>query len=367
MSTVVTVDLGARSYSIQIGEGLLAKVGELTHQVSKGTHGLLVSDATVAPLYAGKAAEALARAGLPVGQVIVPAGEASKDGRCLFQVYEKAIEQRLDRQSFVLALGGGVVGDLAGFAAATFLRGVDFIQVPTTLLAMVDSAVGGKTGINLPQGKNLVGSFHQPRLVLCDLATLKTLPPRELASGLAEVVKYGVIRDASLFELLEKRRNDVLAKDLGVIGQIVAQSCRIKADVVGKDEREESGLRATLNFGHTIGHALEAVTGYGKYLHGEAIAVGMVYAARLSVAERGLPQKDCDRLIELLRGLGLPTEAPDVEWTSLRKAMGVDKKTSAGKPRFVLAERLGKVVTGCEVSEDALQRVWQQNTAGRVR
>ncbi|MFH0909445.1 MAG: 3-dehydroquinate synthase [bacterium] len=350
MSKVVNVNLGERSYPIHIGSGILPTIGNLAGKISKHGNGLLVSDATVVSLYGDACCAAFPR----LGRAIVPAGEASKDGRWLFHLYEKAVEQGLDRTSFVVALGGGVVGDLAGFMAATYLRGIPYIQVPTTLLAMVDSAVGGKTGINLPQGKNLVGAFHQPVLVVADVDTLKTLPPRELVSGLAEVVKYGVIRDAELFALLEKNAQNILKGDAALLEEIIARSCQIKADVVGADERE-SGLRAILNFGHTLGHAIETVTGYGRYMHGEAIAIGMVFAAQVSCAEKGFPKKDCERLVQLLAALGLPVQAPECNWQALRTVMGVDKKSTAGKPKFVLADRIGSVAFGCEVSEDVLE------------
>lgn len=365
MSKVVNVNLGERSYAIHIGSGILPTLGKIVAEISrpaslreallagKGRNGLLVSDATVVSLYGGACSAAFPQ----LGRGIVPAGEASKDGRWLFHLYEKAVEQGLDRKSFVVALGGGVVGDLAGFMAATYLRGIPYIQVPTTLLAMVDSAVGGKTGINLPQGKNLVGSFHQPALVVADVDTLKTLPPRELVSGLAEVVKYGVIRDAELFKLLENNTHKILQGDAALLEEIIARSCQIKADVVHADERE-GGLRAILNFGHTLGHAIETVTGYGRYMHGEAISIGMVFAARVSCEVKGMPKRDCERLIRLLAGFGLPVQAPECDWQALRTVMGVDKKSTAGKPKFVLAERIGSVAFGCEVAEELLQKVW---------
>jgi 3-dehydroquinate synthase len=358
MPKTVNVSLGERSYVIEIGAGLLDRVGELARRVVRGTNCLVVTDATVGALYANRCAEALAGAGLTVGRCVVPAGEGSKDGQWLFHIFDKAIEQGLDRHSFMVALGGGVVGDLAGFAAASYLRGIPYLQVPTTLLAMVDSAVGGKTGINLPQGKNLVGAFHQPSLVVCDIDTLKTLPRREYVAGLAEVIKYGIIRDDGLFRVLEERARQVLEGDPALLEQIIARSCEIKAEVVSADERE-GGLRAILNFGHTLGHALETVSGYGHYLHGEAISVGMAYAARLSTAIQGLPEKDCERVLRLLETYGLPIDAGDYPWQALRRVMGVDKKSTAGAPRFVLAERIGSVAPGCTVREDLLQQTWE--------
>ena len=359
MSRTVQVDLGARSYRIHIAPGLLTHLGDFIPPTLHGRNALLVTDATVASIYADRVSHALTGLRCASGRAIVPAGEASKDGRWLFHVYEKAVEQGLDRRSFIVALGGGVVGDLAGFAAASYLRGIAYVQVPTTLLAMVDSAVGGKTGINLPQGKNLVGAFHQPAAVLADLDVLRTLPRREVVAGLAEVIKYGIIHDAALFEELERQAEAVLAGDADVLARIIARSCEIKAAVVGQDEREEGGLRATLNFGHTAGHAIEAVSGYGHYLHGEAVAIGMVYAARLSAELSGLPARDVQRIARLCARYGLPIDLPDCPWAPIRRAMGVDKKSTGGSPRFVLASAIGHVRHACEAPEDLLQRLWE--------
>jgi 3-dehydroquinate synthase len=363
MSTVINVPLGARAYAIHIGTGLLAQLGPLTAQVLRGRAGLLVTDSHVSPLYGEAAAASLRTAGLTVRRTVVPAGEASKCGEQLFALYAAAQQAGLDRAGLVIALGGGVVGDLAGYLAATWLRGVAFVQVPTTLLAMVDSAVGGKTGINLPSGKNLVGAFHQPALVVADVQTLETLPPRELRAGLAEVVKYGAIRDAQLFQALEKlapgfsKAGMARSAPQEVPPEIIARCCAIKADVVAHDEREETGLRAILNFGHTLGHAIEKATGYGRILHGEAVAVGMVAAARLSVRLTGLPAADAARLEALLQQLGLPVRAPGLAWAELRAAMKLDKKAQAGLPRFVLLKQLGEAATGCPVPEEILQEV----------
>ena len=256
----------------------------------------------------------------------------------------------MERKSFIVALGGGVVGDLAGFVAATYLRGVPFVQVPTTLLAQVDSSVGGKVGINLKAGKNLVGAFHQPRLVLCDLSTLGSLPMREYRSGLAEVIKYGIIYDARLFALLERELPKLLRRDPRTLAAVVARCCEIKADVVRQDETE-SGLRAILNFGHTIGHALEAISHYGKYLHGEAIAIGQVVAAKLSAQVLGLLGSEVERIDRLFQRAGLPTQL-NLSAADKRKvllAMQLDKKVSAGQIKFVLARRIGAVEFDHEV------------------
>jgi 3-dehydroquinate synthase len=267
-------------------------------------------------------------------------------------------KHRLERKSFVVALGGGVVGDLAGFVAASYLRGIPFVQVPTTLLAQVDSSVGGKTGINLKAGKNLVGAFYQPKLVLCDLATLDTLPERELRAGMSEVIKYGVIYDALFFRRLEQQIEAALNRDPATLAKIIARCCAIKADVVSQDETE-SGLRAILNFGHTIGHALEAISGYGKYLHGEAISVGQVLAARLSRRILGLPGSDVERIRALLERTGLPVEAKlsGAQKQKLLAAMKLDKKVSQGEIKFVLARQIGKVEFGCRVPESEVLEI----------
>lgn len=354
MTRTVAVDLGERSYPIRIGAGLLARIDELIGPVVKGRNCLIVTDTTVEPLYAGICEVAAGRLGVKCATAVIPAGEASKCSGELVTLWSRAVEAGLDRKSFIVALGGGVVGDLAGFLAASYLRGIQLIQIPTTMLAMVDSAVGGKTGINLPQGKNLVGAFHQPSLVVCDIDTLQTLPRRELVAGLAEVVKYGVIWDADLFSLLEREAERIAAGDAGLLARIVARSCEIKAAVVSQDE-QEGGLRAILNFGHTLGHAIEAVAGYGHFLHGEAVAIGMVYAARLSIA-CGFPEADANRLARLLTRLGLPVTAPGLTWAPLRRAMAVDKKSTLGKLKFVLAKRIGEAGFGCEVPEDLLEK-----------
>jgi 3-dehydroquinate synthase len=265
---------------------------------------------------------------------------------------------RLERKSFVVALGGGVMGDLAGFVAATYLRGVRFIQVPTTLLAQVDSSVGGKVGVNLPAGKNLVGAFYQPSLVLCDLDSLKTLPEREFRAGLAEVIKYGIIYDARFFEKLEKQMPALLKRNTKVLEDVVECCCRIKADVVGQDETE-SGLRAILNFGHTIGHAIEAISGYGKYLHGEAISIGQVAAAKISQRETGLAESEVVRIKNLFKRAGLPTsiKLAAAQRKRLFDAMKVDKKVSGGQIKFVLAKKIGQVRWGEQVPEEVILSV----------
>ncbi len=354
MTEFVNVDLGSRSYNISIGSDL--PIGTALGESSAIT-ALVVSDTNVAPLYMERCVSLLEARGLTVTSAVVPAGELSKSLECAADLYSKAVDAGLDRRSVIVALGGGVVGDLAGFVAATFLRGVQFLQVPTTLLAMVDSSVGGKTAVDLPQGKNLVGAFYQPVEVVADLDSLDTLPEREYISGLGEVVKYGVIWDKGLFEYFEQNIDALLKRDKAVLLKIVKRCCEIKAEVVAQDERE-GGLRAILNFGHTYAHALETVSGYDKWLHGEAVSLGMVYAAKLSVALSGFSENDAERLVTLLDKLGLPIKLDDApDWAELRKAMDADKKTLNAVPRFVLAKRLGEVIFGCEVPEDALKAI----------
>lgn len=355
---VVNVPLGERSYRIAIGAGLLRRLGPECARLGLRGPCAIISDRHVAPRYGGAARESLARAGFESVMVTVPAGETAKSLKSVQACYDQLAARRLERKSFVVALGGGVVGDLAGFVAATYLRGIAFVQVPTTLLAQVDSSVGGKVGVNLKAGKNLVGSFHQPRLVLCDLDTLRTLPPRELRAGLAEVIKYGVIYDAPLFKRLERDLPKLLRREPRALAEVIARCCEIKADVVGQDETE-SGLRAILNFGHTIGHALEAVSRYGKYLHGEAISIGQVAAARLSAATLGFPEADVARITDLLARAGLPTRVrlTPAQREDILSAMRLDKKVSGGEIKFVLAKKIGEVSWGQRVAPEAVQRV----------
>jgi 3-dehydroquinate synthase len=341
---IVNVSLGQRSYQIKIGSRLLERLGAECARLAPGRRCAIISDRRVAPHYAAAARRSLAKAGFDPVLITVPAGETAKSLQSVQLCYNQLAAHRLERKSFIVALGGGVVGDLAGFVAATYLRGIAFVQVPTTLLAQVDSSVGGKVGVNLKAGKNLVGAFHQPRLVLCDLDTLKTLPEREYRSGLAEVIKYGIISDAALFARLEREMPKLLRRDVKTLAEIVARCCEIKADVVGRDETD-FGPRAILNFGHTIGHALEAISRYGKYLHGEAISLGQIAAAELSQRLSGLKPTDVGRVRELFQRAGLPTAVrlPPAQCRRLFQAMQLDKKVSDGKIKFVLAQRIGKV------------------------
>ncbi|HZL42339.1 MAG TPA: 3-dehydroquinate synthase [Verrucomicrobiae bacterium] len=354
----VKVPLGNRSYTIKIASGLLRRLGRACSTLNFTGQCAIISDRNVAPRFANIARQSLSRAGFKPFLIVVPAGETAKTLDTVRACYDQLAEHRLERQSCIVALGGGVVGDLAGFVAATYLRGIGFVQVPTTLLAQVDSSVGGKVGVNLKAGKNLVGSFYQPRLVLCDLETLSGLPEREFRAGLAEVIKYGIIYDASLFARLEREMPKVLQRDPRILGAVIERCCRIKADVVGRDETE-SGVRAILNFGHTIGHALEAISGYGRYLHGEAISIGQIMAATLSKEVCGLSEQDVERIRKLFQRAGLPTQ---VELTArqrklLLEAMRLDKKVRGGKVQFVLANRVGKVRWGERVPEAMIRRV----------
>jgi 3-dehydroquinate synthase len=351
----VNVPLGERRYPIHIGKDLLSKVGKLCAGLGLKDRCAIITDRHVAPLYGNLVLASLRTAGFEAMAVAVPPGETSKSLKVVQRCYDQLARHRLERKSFIVALGGGVIGDLAGFVAATYLRGIPFVQAPTTLLAQVDSSVGGKVGVNLKAGKNLVGAFYQPRLVLCDLATLGTLPIRELRSGLAEVIKYGIIDDAALFARLERDLPRLLRRDPEALAEVIARCCEIKAEVVCQDEHE-TGRRAILNFGHTIGHAIEAISGYGTYLHGEAIAIGQVAAAKLSARLTGLPSADAARIEKLFRRAGLPTRlrlsAPQRK--RLLRAMMLDKKVSGGEVKFVLARALGKVESGHKVAPDLI-------------
>jgi 3-dehydroquinate synthase len=355
--TRVAVSLGERSYDIVIGPGLLARAGEFVRLLKLGTRGVIITDANVAVLHADVLQRALSDAGFETELLSVPAGETSKSLRQINRIFEKLPVMRLDRHSFVIALGGGVVGDLAGFIAATYLRGLALIQVPTSLLAQVDSSVGGKVGVNLPQGKNMVGAFYQPRIVLADTDTLRTLPERELRAGFAEVIKHGAIADAEFFAWLEQNYALVLKLDAEAVAHAVRRCCEIKSDVVSRDERE-AGLRAILNFGHTVGHAMEALTEYVGLLHGEAIAIGMCCAGFLSVKRAGLSQNDAARLKSLIAAVGLPTRPGErLSADQLFATMRLDKKAAGGKLRFVLLKRLGEAVLSNAITDDDVREV----------
>jgi 3-dehydroquinate synthase len=355
----VRVHLGDRSYDIAVTGGDPAGPGPFARQRSRGSLAVVVTDEHVRP-HAEAVAASLDGAGLRTALVILPPGEAQKSLAVAAGLYDRLVDLHADRRTLIVAAGGGVIGDLAGFVAATYNRGLPLFMVPTTLLAMVDSSVGGKVGVNHPRAKNLIGAFHQPVGVWIDTAVLATLPPREYQSGLAEVVKYGVILDAELFAYLEANAAAVLGREPAAVQHVVARSCRLKADVVEKDEREETGLRAVLNYGHTFAHAFETVAGYGHWLHGEAVAAGMVSASRLA-QRRGLVSAEVtDRQRSLLERFGLPV-APE-RWPAddLLATMRSDKKNVAGRLRLVLPRRLGEVALFDDVPEAEVRRVLEE-------
>lgn len=340
----VTVALPDRSYPIVIGDNLLDSLGQRLASMQLDARAAVVTNPIVRQLYGSLVVESLARADFQPVVIEIPAGEEHKNFAWLTFLYDRLLEARLERNSAVIALGGGVIGDLAGFAAATFLRGVPFVQIPTTLLAQVDSSVGGKTGVNHPQGKNLIGAFYQPRLVLADVGTLRSLPRREFVAGLAEVIKYGVILSPDLFDLLETELSRVLALDPAPLTEVIRICCSLKAMVVEDDERE-TGWRSILNFGHTMGHAVESLTEYKQFLHGEAVAIGMAFAARLSSARGHCSEETVMRIMRLLKQAGLPVEIPPgLTAKQLALAIEADKKVSGGKIKFVCISEIGRTV-----------------------
>ncbi len=336
---LLNVDLGERSYPISIGPSLLEDPSLLARHVNGGKVAI-VTNTTVAPLYLERVESALRAAGKQVMSVILPDGEEFKNWSSLMQIFDTLLANKADRKTTLIALGGGVIGDLTGYAAASYMRGVDFIQVPTTLLSQVDSSVGGKTGINHPLGKNMIGAFYQPRAVIADTSTLETLPDRELSAGLAEVIKHGAIIDAAFFDWIEANIGLLMARDKGALAYAIARSCEIKADVVRQDERE-GGLRAILNFGHTFGHAIEAGLGYGEWLHGEAVGCGMVMAADLSQRMGLIDAPSVARVRALVAAAGLPVKAPDLGTARWLELMEVDKKNEGGAIKFILLKPLG--------------------------
>jgi 3-dehydroquinate synthase len=338
----VPIELGERSYPIAIGTSLLADPA-VWSEVPGSTQALIVTNTTVAPLYAQRLQQALAARHARVHVLALPDGEKYKDWATLNLIFDALLQNACDRKTVLYALGGGVVGDMTGFAAASYMRGVPFVQVPTTLLAQVDSSVGGKTAINHPLGKNMVGAFYQPRLVVCDLETLLTLPPREFSAGLAEVIKYGPIADMEFLAWLEANVAGLMDRRVELIAHAVKRSCEIKAWVVGQDERE-AGVRAILNFGHTFGHAIEAGLGYGQWLHGEAVGCGMVMALHLSNRLGLVSAEFVERLTALLRQAGLPVVAPSLGADRYLELMRVDKKAEAGELKFVLIDRPGSAI-----------------------
>jgi 3-dehydroquinate synthase len=335
----VKVELEARSYPIHIGDGLLA--GEYLQPALAAPRAAIVTDSTVAPLYLEGVAEVLREAGVALTEIVIPAGESHKDWNTLNLVFDQLLSAACGRDTTLIALGGGVVGDLAGFAAATYQRGIPFVQIPTTLLAQVDSSVGGKTAINHPLGKNMIGAFYQPRLVLADTATLNTLPDRELRAGIAEVIKHGLLGDAVFFAWLEANIDALLARDPQALAHAIRRSCEMKAAIVAQDERE-TGIRAHLNLGHTFGHAIEAGLGYGVWLHGEAVAAGTLMATELSRRLGHIQAADVARVKQLLVRAGLPVTGPALGGDTYLELMRRDKKASAGNIRYVLLKNLGE-------------------------
>jgi 3-dehydroquinate synthase len=351
----LNLSLGDRSYPILIGDGLLSR-GDLILPYLRTPRIALVSNTIVAPLYLDILAGALEKVGVCVTPIILPDGEAHKTWESLNLIYDALLAARCDRSTTVVALGGGVIGDLAGFAAATYQRGVPFIQIPTTLLSQVDSSVGGKTGINHPRGKNMIGAFWQPKLVLADTGTLKTLPDRELSAGMAEVIKYGLIRDLPFLAWLEANMEGLLARVPDLFAHAIERSCTNKAEVVAADEFEtaKEGGRALLNLGHTFGHAIETGAGYGEWLHGEAVAAGTLMAAELSCRQGWLSAADLDRVRKLMQRAGLPVRGPDLGAARYLELMSHDKKVIAGNLRLVLLKALGEAVTCTGVPQEEI-------------
>jgi 3-dehydroquinate synthase len=352
----LTVALAERSYPIHIGSGTLRDAGALLAPLTAGRRVIIVSNPVVAATWIAPLRESLAAAGIAAETILVADGETHKTWATAYDVLTRLLELRAERSTTLVALGGGVVGDIAGFAAAIYQRGMSFVQIPTTLLAQVDSSIGGKTGVNHPMGKNMIGAFHQPQAVLIDTDCLRTLPAREQVAGLAEVIKYGAIRDRAFFDWLEANVEPLAGRDADALAHAIAECCRIKAEIVAADERE-AGERALLNFGHTFGHAIEAGVGYGEWLHGEAVAAGMAIAARLSVRLGLLPEPDSLRLHALLQRGGLPVEAPPLGAARYLELMGRDKKVVAGSMRFVLLRALGEAFVTADVAPPELHAV----------
>lgn len=368
MHQTLTVALEERSYPIHIGCGLLGRAELWRPHLNPKMGAVVITNTTVAPLYLDQVLATLAELGCPAFSVVLPDGEEYKSWETLNTVFDALLENRCERGTTLIALGGGVIGDLVGFAAACYQRGAPFIQVPTTLLSQVDSSVGGKTAINHPLGKNMIGAFYQPKLVLADLDTLDTLPPREMAAGMSEVIKYGLIRDPAFFSWLEQQAAGLMHRDKALLAQAVYQSCAHKAEVVARDERE-AGERALLNLGHTFGHAIETGMGYGSWLHGEAVAAGTVMAALLSEQLGWLDQAAIERIKALFRRVGLPVDGPWLAATPLATAqrylelMRHDKKVSAGILRLVLLQGIGQAVVSADANDAAILQAVQAGLA----
>lgn len=351
----IRVNLSEDSYNIYIDKGFLGKIGDILVKEKGPCKTLLITDRNIEKVYGNIVTESLARNKFDVRLISLKPGEEQKTLETALLLYDACFDHKLDRNSLILALGGGVVGDISGFVASTFMRGIPFIQVPTSLLAQVDSSIGGKVAVNHPKGKNMIGSFYQPKAVFVDTDTLSTLPAVELVAGLVEVIKYGVIRDAELFEYIEKSLQDILQLNYNALLKIIATSCQIKANVVEEDEKEKH-LRAILNYGHTIGHAIETLTNYAKYRHGEAVAIGMLYATKIAI-EMGLANITVlERQLLLIKRLGLPLHT-GLESEEIVRTLYTDKKVISGRLRFILPTKIGEVIISDRVTEEILQRV----------
>ncbi len=352
---IVRVNLFANSYNIYIDQSILQKIGDILVKEKKPCRTLLITDTNIEKIYGNIVTEGLIKNQFNVRIVSLKPGEDQKTLETAITLYDACFEHKLDRHSMIVALGGGVVGDISGFVASTFMRGIPFIQIPTSLLAQVDSSIGGKVAVNHPKGKNMIGSFYQPKAVFIDTDTLSTLPAAEFVVGLVEVIKYGVIRNAELYEYIEKHLHDILQLNHAALLKIIADSCQIKTGVVEEDEKEVC-LRAILNYGHTIGHAIETLTNYNKYRHGEAIAIGMLYATKIAV-ENGLTNnKVYERQLSLIKRLGLPLTI-DLKPGDIIKTLYTDKKVISGKLRFILPKKIGEVIISDEVTEDILYKI----------
>lgn len=355
----LNVDLGERSYPIFIGQQLLDNHSLITDFI-KGSSAVVVTNSTVAPLYLDKVTASLKSRDIRFDSVILQDGEQYKTLKSVEQIIDTLISKRHDRKTTLIALGGGVVGDIAGFAAAIYQRGVNFIQIPTTLLSQVDSSVGGKTGVNHPLGKNMIGAFYQPQCVVIDTDTLQTLPDRELSAGMAEIIKYGLIHDAKFFGWLEQNIEPLMRKDTDLLSQAILVSCQTKADIVAIDEKE-SGIRAILNLGHTFGHAIESAMGYGNWLHGEAVAAGMTMALDLSLRHQWIKPEVKQRAIQLLQKAGLPHKAPqEITIDQYMEIMAIDKKVDQGTIYLVLLKELGKAIITSDYNAEFLKQTLQE-------
>ena len=351
----IRVNLSSNSYNIYIDNGLLERVGDTLVKEKAPCKTLLITDKNIEKVYGSIVMESLKRNKFDVRLVTLKPGEEQKTLETACILYDTCFDHKLDRNSLIVALGGGVVGDISGFVAATFMRGIPFIQVPTSLLAQVDSSIGGKVAVNHPKGKNMIGSFYQPKAVFVDTDTLSTLPAPELVAGLMEVIKYGVIKNAELFEYIEKSLYDILQFNHNALLKIIATSCQIKANVVEEDEKEKH-LRAILNYGHTIGHAIETVTNYKKYRHGEAVAIGMLYATRIAIDMRLADNTVFERQLSLIKRLGLPLQT-GLKPEEIVKTLYADKKVIAGRLRFILPTKIGEVIISDQVTEEMLYRI----------